>query len=97
MTGCAKDQEMEEIYVKSQKYLRGIVHQEFVIRDQSVNVRFYFEIQNHLHALVLHINPKLAQVEHWILHYDNTPVAHTLLIIKEFFYRKIDHSQQSPI
>ena len=60
----------------------GIVHYEFVPRDQTINKDFYLEVLKRLINAVQMKRPEAWKNKTWMLHHDNAP-AHTSIPIRE--------------
>lgn len=63
---------------------KGVVHYEFVPRNQTVNGEFYLEVMKRLRESIRKKRPEAWRNKTWLLHHDNAP-AHTSLIVREFF------------
>ena len=65
---------------------KGIVHYEFVPRDETVNKEFYLNILKRLREAVRRKRPETWTNSTWMLHHDNAP-AHASLLIREFLMK----------
>jgi len=63
--------------------IKGLVHFEFVLQDQTVNQQFYLEVLKRLRDAVRRKRPELWWSGEWLLHNDYAP-AHTALSVRQF-------------
>jgi len=79
--------------------IRGIVHKEFVLPDQTVSGKFYCEVLRRLRENVRRKRPEMRKNGDWLLHRDNAP-ALTSLTVREFLTRNnmitVPHPAYSP-
>jgi len=64
---------------------QGIVHNNFVSQDQTVNQHFYKEVLERLRKRVIRVRPNIKNT--WMLHHDNAP-CHTAISINQFSVTK---------
>lgn len=63
--------------------IKGIIHREFLPKDQTVNADFYCSVLRRLREDIRRKRPSLWRDGNWILHHDNAP-AHNALRTREF-------------
>ena len=73
--------------VPCSRYIRGIVHYEFVPTGQTVNQVYYLEVLERLREKVSRKRPEHFANSSCILHHDNAP-AHTALSVRKFLATK---------
>ena len=77
----------------------GIVHHELSPRGQTVNKKYYLQVQRRLREVIRKKRPDLWKNKSWLLHHDNAP-AHTSLLVREFLAKNntvtMPHSPYSP-
>jgi hypothetical protein len=61
--------------------IKGIVHKEFVLADQTVNSAYYCDVLRRLRENVKRLRPELWRQKNWLLHHDNAP-SHTSFFTK---------------
>jgi hypothetical protein len=62
---------------------KGVVHHEFVARDQMVNKQLYREVLARLREAVRRKRPELWENQTWMLHHESAP-AHVSLLIRSY-------------
>jgi hypothetical protein len=63
--------------------IKGTVHKEFVLADQTVNSAYYYDVLWQLCENVRKLHPKLWQQKNWLSQHDNTP-SHTSFLPGNF-------------
>uniref|UniRef100_A0A182HWZ5 Mariner transposase n=1 Tax=Anopheles arabiensis TaxID=7173 RepID=A0A182HWZ5_ANOAR len=58
---------------------RGVVHQEFLPKGQTVNKEYYLSVMRRLRNSIRRKRPDLWKNNSWFLHHDNAP-SHTAII-----------------
>ena len=64
-------------------YFNEIVHHEFLPRGQTVNKKYYLQVQRRSRQAIRKKRPDLWKNNSWLLHHDNAP-AHTSLLVRPF-------------
>jgi len=59
---------------------QGVIHYEFVPRDQTVNKEFYVAVLKRLREAVRRKRPQLWTNQSWVLHHDNAPANLSFLV-----------------
>jgi hypothetical protein len=63
--------------------IKGIVHKQFILANQTVNCAYYCDISRRLRLNVRRLHPELWRQMNWLLHHDNAP-SHTSSFTREF-------------
>jgi hypothetical protein len=63
--------------------IKVVVHEEFVLAGQIVNVAYYCDVLGRLRENVRRLRLKLWRQENWLLHHDIAP-PHTSFFTREF-------------
>jgi hypothetical protein len=64
--------------------IKGTVHEEFVMTDQTVNSAYYtVTVYGDCHENVRRLRPELWRQKNWLLHHDDAP-SHTPFFTTEF-------------
>jgi hypothetical protein len=78
---------------------KGIIHHEFVHKQQTVNGKYYKNVIKRLIAQVHHLRPEFQESGSWYLLHDNA-LAHSLGIVSEFLAKRgipvLSHPPYSP-
>jgi hypothetical protein len=53
--------------------IKGIVHREFALTDQTVNSAYYCDALRRLLKNMRRLRPELWRQKNWLLHHDNIP------------------------
>ena len=62
---------------------QGVIHYEFVPRDQTVNKEFYLTVLKRLREAICRKRPQLWTNQSWVLHHNNAP-AHSSFLVRNF-------------
>jgi len=65
---------------------QGVIHYEFVPRDQTVNKEFYLAVLKRLREAVRQKRPQLWTNQSWVLHHDNAP-AHSSFLVHNYMVK----------
>lgn len=79
--------------------VKGLVHQEWVPKGQTVNAAFYVEVLRRLCESIRKKRPEMWKEKSWLLHHDNAP-SHTSLLVNQYLAKNqvatIPHPPYSP-
>jgi hypothetical protein len=67
--------------------IKAIVHKEFALAGQTVNLAYHCNVLRQLLENVRRLHPELWQKKNWLLHQDNVP-SHTSFFTAEFSTKK---------
>jgi transposase len=62
---------------------KGVIHNEFVPRGQTVNKEFYVAVLKCLREAIRWKRPQLWTNQSWVLHHENAP-AHSSFLVRNF-------------
>ena len=71
----------------------GVVHQEFLPQDLTINKEYYLEVMRRLREAIF---PQLWKNNSWLLHHDNAP-AHSSLLFRNFLAKNNTVTMLQPL